>query len=211
MSTTSRTALIRAVRNCNKLLHQQAYSSTSSPPSTPQTSSPFASRHLLSVADLSTQELKTLVRNAHSQKQSIRSGSIPSSLLGALAGKTVAMTFSKRITRMRVLAESAVATMGGSGLFLSKEHIQLGVNESLKYTSIELSSIVSAIVARVGAHSDVAGLAAHSTVPVINALSDKFHPMQALPISSPSTRLSHHQGGPETAARARHYRWDWTG
>ncbi len=70
--------------------------------------------------------------------------------------------------------------MGGSGLFLSKEDIQFGVNESLKDTSIVLSSMVSAIVARVGPHSDVAGLAAHSTVPVINALSDKFHPMQTI-------------------------------
>ena len=65
-------------------------------------------------------------------------------------------------------------------MFLGKEDIQLGVNESLHDTSVVISSMVSAIVARVGPHSDVANLAKHSTVPVINALSDAFHPMQTI-------------------------------
>ena len=154
-------------------LQTRRYSTSSTPPT-----SPFAPRHFLSIADVSSAELTTLVRNAHSHKQSIKSGSIPKPLLGALAGKTVAIPFSKRSTRTRVSTEAAIATMGGTGLFLSKEDIQLGVNESLKDTSIVLSSMVSGIVARVGPHSDVAGLAQHSTVPVINALSNKFHPMQ---------------------------------
>ncbi|KAL8711579.1 MAG: hypothetical protein Q9220_003989 [cf. Caloplaca sp. 1 TL-2023] len=90
------------------------------------------------------------------------------------------MTFSKRSTRTRVSTEGAIATMGGHPMFLGKEDIQLGVNESLYDTSVVISSMVSAIVARVGPHSDVAGLAQSSTVPVINALSDQFHPMQTL-------------------------------
>lgn len=65
-------------------------------------------------------------------------------------------------------------------MFLGKEDIQLGVNESLHDTSVIISSMVAGIVARVGPHSDIAGLAQHSTVPVINALSDKFHPMQTI-------------------------------
>lgn len=65
-------------------------------------------------------------------------------------------------------------------MFLGKEDIQLGVNESLYDTSLVISSMVAAIVARVGPHSDVAALAQHSTVPVINALSDKFHPLQTI-------------------------------
>ena len=65
-------------------------------------------------------------------------------------------------------------------MFLGKDDIQLGVNESLYDTSVIISSMVSAIVARVGPHSDVADLAKHSTVPVINALSDAFHPLQTL-------------------------------
>ncbi|KAI4179397.1 MAG: hypothetical protein L6R41_007864 [Letrouitia leprolyta] len=151
------------------------YSTTSTPPT-----SPFAPRHFLSIADLSSTELTTLVRNASLRKQAIKSGSIPKSLLGALSGKTVAMLFNKRSTRTRVSTESAVTTLGGNPMFLSKEDIQLGVNESLYDTSVIISSMVAAIVARVGPHSDIAGLAQHSTVPVINALSDKFHPMQTI-------------------------------
>ena len=90
------------------------------------------------------------------------------------------MTFSKRSTRTRVSTEAAVVTMGGHPIFLGKDDIQLGVNESLYDTSVVISSMVSAIVARVGPHSDVACLAKHSTVPVINALSDVFHPMQTI-------------------------------
>ena len=155
--------------------HCCKYSTASTPPT-----SPFAPRHFLSIADLSSTELTTLVRNASLHKQAIKSGSIPKTLLGALSGKTVAMPFSKRSTRTRVSTESAVATLGGNPMFLGKEDIQLGVNESLHDTSVIISSMVAAIVARVGPHSDIAGLAQHSTVPVINALSDKFHPMQTI-------------------------------
>ena len=120
------------------------------------------------------------MRNAYFHKQAVKSGSIHTSPLGTLTGKTVAMTFNKRSTRTRVSTESAVVTMGGHPMFLGKEDIQLGVNESLYDTSVVISSMVSAIVARVGPHSDVADLAKHSTVPVINALSDAFHPMQTI-------------------------------
>ena len=65
-------------------------------------------------------------------------------------------------------------------MFLGKDDIQLGVNESLYDTAVVISSMVSAIVARVAAHSDVADMAKHSTVPVFNALSDDFHPFQAI-------------------------------
>ena len=110
----------------------------------------------------------------------MKSGSVPKSLLGALAGKNVALMFHKRSTRTRVSTESAVATMGGSSMFLGKDDIQLGVNESLYDTAVVISSMVSAIVARVAAHADIADLAKHSTVPVLNALSDDFHPFQAI-------------------------------
>ncbi|KAL8867559.1 MAG: hypothetical protein Q9174_005586 [Haloplaca sp. 1 TL-2023] len=151
------------------------YSTPSHPPT-----SPFAPRHLLSIADLTSTELTTLVRNAFLHKQAIKSGSVPKNLLGALSGKTVAMSFSKRSTRTRVSTEGAIAMLGGHPMFLGKEDIQLGVNESLYDTSVVISSMVSAIVARVGPHSDIAGLAQHSTVPVINGLSDKFHPLQTI-------------------------------
>jgi ornithine carbamoyltransferase len=156
------------------------YSLASSPANPPV--SPFAPRHLLSIADLTPAELTTLVRNAHRHKTEIKSGTgeIPHGLRGGLAGKTVAMTFSKRSTRTRVSTEGAIAALGGNPMFLGKDDIQLGVNESLYDTSVVISSMTAAIVARVGPHSDVADLAKHSSVPVINALSDLYHPLQIL-------------------------------
>lgn len=65
-------------------------------------------------------------------------------------------------------------------MFLGSQDIQLGVNESLYDTSVVISSMVSAMVARVNAHDDVANLAKHSSVPVINALSDLYHPLQTI-------------------------------
>lgn len=65
-------------------------------------------------------------------------------------------------------------------MFLGKDDIQLGVNESLYDTSLVISSMTSCMVARVGPHSDVAGLAKNSAVPVINALSDLYHPLQII-------------------------------
>ncbi|KAJ5556456.1 Ornithine carbamoyltransferase [Penicillium frequentans] len=140
----------------------------------------LAPRHLLSIADLTPAEFATLVRNAKSHKQAIKSGAIPQSLLGSLSGKTVAMMFNKRSTRTRVSTEAATVQMGGHPMFLGKEDIQLGVNESLYDTSVVISSMVSCIVARVAKHSDVADLAKHSSVPVINALCDSYHPLQII-------------------------------
>jgi len=151
------------------------YSSSASP-----VTSPFAPRHFLSIADLTPAELTALVRNASSHKTAIKSGSVPKSLLGSLNGKTVAMMFNKRSTRTRVSTEAAVATMGGHAMFLGKDDIQLGVNESLYDTSLVISSMTSCMVARVGPHSDVADLAKHSSVPVINALSNDYHPLQTI-------------------------------
>lgn len=120
------------------------------------------------------------MRNASSYKTAIKSGSIPTKLLGSLSGKTIAMMFNKRSTRTRVSTEAAVTTMGGHPMFLGKDDIQLGVNESLYDTSLVISSMTSCMVARVGPHSDVADLAKHSSVPVINALSNDYHPLQII-------------------------------
>ncbi|CAF9914399.1 ornithine carbamoyltransferase [Imshaugia aleurites] len=163
------------IRSSLKQLQQRTYSSPASP-----STSPFAPRHLLSIADLSSTELTSLVRNAESHKRAVKSGSIPTSLLGALTGKTVAMTFNKRSTRTRVSTEAAVAMLGGHPLFLGKEDIQLGVNESLHDTATVISSMVAAWVMRCGDHSDILQASKASSVPIINALSDDFHPMQTV-------------------------------
>ncbi|KAL9125078.1 MAG: hypothetical protein Q9217_005661 [Psora testacea] len=110
----------------------------------------------------------------------MKSGSMPRALLGALSGQTIAMTFNKRSTRTRISTEGAVVALGGHPMFLSKDDIQLGVNESLYDTAMVVSSMVSAWFARVGNHSVVADLAKTSKVPIINALSDSFHPLQTI-------------------------------
>ncbi|KAK1775568.1 Aspartate/ornithine carbamoyltransferase [Copromyces sp. CBS 386.78] len=145
-----------------------------------------APRHLLSISQLSPAEFSKLVLNASAYKQATKAafaagpGQVPQTLDGKLKGRTVAMMFSKRSTRTRVSTEAAVALMGGHPMFLGKDDIQLGVNESLYDTSKVISSMTSCMVARVGPHSDVADLAKDSSVPVINALSDDFHPLQAI-------------------------------
>ncbi|CZS98668.1 probable ornithine carbamoyltransferase precursor [Rhynchosporium agropyri] len=169
---------LRPARAALQHISRRNYSLSPSP-ATPLTS-PFAPRHLLSIADLTPSEFTALVRNASSSKTSIKSGSIPPKLQGALSGKTIAMMFNKRSTRTRVSTEAAVTTMGGHAMFLGKDDIQLGVNESLYDTSLVISSMTSCMVARVGPHSDVADLAKYSSVPVINALSEDYHPLQTI-------------------------------
>ncbi|CAG8977024.1 hypothetical protein HYALB_00008882 [Hymenoscyphus albidus] len=165
-STTLRPAL-RALQQLQKRTY-----STPTPTAKP--------RHLLSVADLTPTEFTSLVRNASSHKTAIKAGTTPAGLKDTLNGKTIAMMFSKRSTRTRVSTEAAITTMGGHPMFLGSGDIQLGVNESLYDTSVVISSMVSAMVARVGGHHEVAGLAEHSSVPVINALSNDFHPLQTI-------------------------------
>lgn len=153
--------------------------SSASSPAQPITS-PFAPRHFLSIADLTTAELTKLVQNARAHKVSIKSGVVPENLQGALHGQTIAMMFNKRSTRTRVSSEAAITRLGGHPMFLGKDDIQFGVNESLYDTSVVISSMVQCMVARVGAHSDIENLAKHSTVPVINALSNDYHPLQII-------------------------------
>ncbi|KAL2073186.1 hypothetical protein VTL71DRAFT_10510 [Oculimacula yallundae] len=172
------TSHLRPARAALQQLSKRNYSLAPSP-ATPLTS-PFAPRHLLSIADLTPTELTTLVRNASSHKTAIKSSSAPLHFQKALSGKTVAMMFNKRSTRTRVSTEAAVTSMGGHPMFLGKDDIQLGVNESLYDTSLVISSMTSCMVARVGPHSDVADLAKYSSVPVINALSEDYHPLQTI-------------------------------
>jgi len=82
-------------------------------------------------------------------------------------------------------------------MFLGKNDIQLGVNESLYDTSLIISSMTSCMVARVGPHSDVADLAKHSSVPVINALSNDFHPLQIT-----ADFLTIHEAFPSSVSRS---------
>ncbi|CAG8708998.1 12185_t:CDS:2, partial [Racocetra fulgida] len=127
--------------------------------------------HYITHADLTSQQIYNLLTLAIQHKYNVKYLNKKSDQ--PLSGKTLAIMFSKRSTRTRVATETAP-------MFLGSQDIQLGVNESLLDTSKVVSSMVNGIMARVGSHSDIETLAKYSTVPVINALSDKYHPTQIL-------------------------------
>lgn len=133
-------------------------------------------RDMLSLKDFTPEEIRFLLDEAKRLKQDFKTGKrdMP------LAGKTLGMIFQKRSTRTRVSTETAMYFLGGHALFLSASDIQLGAGETIKDTARVLSRMVHGILARVYAHSDVEELAKYSSVPVINALSDKYHPLQIL-------------------------------
>ncbi|KAL5480239.1 ARG3 [Sanghuangporus weigelae] len=98
----------------------------------------------------------------------------------SLRNTSIALLFSKRSTRTRVSAETAAQLLGGQAIFLGKDDIQLGVNESARDTARILSGMCQGIFARVGDHSEIEELAKYAEVPVINALSSLWHPTQVL-------------------------------
>lgn len=130
-------------------------------------------RHLLSLMDWTGEDLRALLDLAGRIKRE------PLAQRGALAGRTLAMIFQKPSTRTRVSFQVAMTRLGGAAMFLSPADMQLGRGETIEDTARVLSRYVDAIMARVFAHADVERLAA-GTVPVINGLSDRLHPCQAL-------------------------------
>jgi ornithine carbamoyltransferase len=131
-------------------------------------------RHYLSVADLNPDAVLALLDRALELKRFSNPDEKP------LNGKTAALVFQKPSLRTRVSFEVAMLELGGHAVYLSPAEIQLGQREGVVDAARVLSRYVDAIVARVFLHSEVAGLAAHATVPVINALSDREHPCQIL-------------------------------
>lgn len=135
-------------------------------------------RHLISISDLTTPEFKSLVNRAAHHKKLIKSKQKPATL--PLQGELAALLFTKRSTRTRISSEGAAAYFGAQPMFLGKEDIQLGVNESFYDTTKVISSMTSCIFARVNSHADIQQLCEHSSVPIINSLCDRYHPLQAI-------------------------------
>ena len=97
-----------------------------------------------------------------------------------LPGRALGMIFQKPSTRTRVSFEVGIAQLGGFGLYLRADDLQLGRGETIRDTAVVLSRYLDAIVIRTFAQSDVEELAAHASIPVINGLTDSSHPCQAL-------------------------------
>jgi ornithine carbamoyltransferase len=97
-----------------------------------------------------------------------------------LPGRTLGMIFQKPSTRTRVSFEVGIAQLGGTGLYLAAGDLQLGRGETIKDTARVLSRYLDGIMIRTFKQADVDELAAHADVPVINGLTDEFHPCQAL-------------------------------
>ena len=131
-------------------------------------------KHLLSLDDLSTDELIDILDYADHLKANRGKHE------QMLSGKSIAMIFSKSSTRTRVSFEVGINELGANAMFFDKGALQLGRGEPISDTARVLTRYVHGIVIRYHEHEDVVELAEHCTVPVINALTDKFHPCQLL-------------------------------
>lgn len=137
---------------------------------------PFKGRSLLNWIDWTPNEINTLLDLAIQVKAESHKGEIHQRFLG----KTIALIFEKRSTRTRSSFETAFAEEGGHPVFMSTDDIQLGAKESVKDTARVLGRMFSAIEFRGFKQSHVEELAEYSGIPVINGLTDEFHPTQAL-------------------------------
>lgn len=123
--------------------------------------------HLMTLADLSVPQIQATLRHSSTLKQYSRpwlepQGSIPKKKFSklklpsqSLFNKTIALLFSKRSTRTRLAAETSATLLGGRALFLGKEDIQLGVNESPRDTARVIGGMCQGIFARVGEHEEI--------------------------------------------------------
>ncbi len=133
-------------------------------------------KHLLSLNDLSSDEINDLLKLSEKLKRQTKEG-VQHHLL---KGKTLGMIFSKSSTRTRVSFEVGMYQLGGYSLFLSSNDIQLGRGESIFDTANVLSRYIDGIMIRTFKQSDVEDLAKYGSIPVINGLTDEMHPCQIL-------------------------------
>lgn len=134
----------------------------------------MSKKDFLTLKDFSQQEILHLLNIAISYKAA------PHRYRNALNGHLIGMIFEKPSTRTRVSLEGAALRLGAHAIYLSPRDTQLGRGESIEDTSKVLSRYVDLITARVFSHASLEALAKKGSIPVINALSDRFHPAQVL-------------------------------
>ncbi len=131
-------------------------------------------RHFISLLDLTSEQLRTLIHRAIELKNNRDPDYQP------LKGQVLAMIFEKSSTRTRISFEAGMTHFGGSAIFLSPRDTQLGRGEPLEDSARVISSMVDCIMLRTHSHDTVTTFAKHSSVPVINGLTDLLHPCQLL-------------------------------
>ena len=131
-------------------------------------------KDFIALTDFSSDELTGMLDLADRIKQS------PQEFDSALKGKTLGMIFNKKSTRTRISFQVGISQLGGTGLFLGPEDMQLARGETISDTAKVLSRFLDGIMIRTFSHSDVLDLAKYASVPVINGLTDYNHPCQAL-------------------------------
>lgn len=131
-------------------------------------------RHFISLLDLSSNEFRALIQRAIELKNKRDPDFQP------LKGQVLAMIFEKSSTRTRISFETGMTHFGGSALFLSPRDTQLGRGEPISDSARVISSMVNCIMLRTNEHATVTEFAKHSSVPVINGLTDLLHPCQLL-------------------------------
>ncbi len=133
-------------------------------------------RHVLSITDLSPEDIRRVLAEATRLKRTRGMGS----MVQPMRGKTLIMVFEKPSLRTHASFDVGMFELGGHALYLGPEHIGLGLREPVEHAARVLSRMGSAIMARVFDHGTLIELAKHSSVPVINGLSDLEHPCQIL-------------------------------
>ncbi|NRP51605.1 Ornithine carbamoyltransferase [Marinobacterium sp. xm-v-242] len=136
----------------------------------------MGTRHFLTLLDLTPEELNKLINRAIELKRMRNAGEI----YEPLKNRVMAMIFEKSSTRTRVSFEAGMAQFGGHAMFLSPRDTQLGRGEPIEDSARVISSMVDVVMIRTFSHELVETFAANSKVPVINALTDEFHPCQLL-------------------------------
>jgi len=134
------------------------------------------SRHFLTLLDLSAAELRRLIARAIELKALNKAGAIHE----PFKHKVLAMVFEKSSTRTRMSFEVGMAQLGGHAIFLSPRDTQLGRGEAIEDTARVLSRMADVVMIRTFEHEKIERFAEFSSVPVINALTDRYHPCQLL-------------------------------
>ena len=133
-------------------------------------------KDLLTLLDYTSQEVQDLILLATQLKKLTKEGKCPR----LLEGKTLGMIFEKSSTRTRVSFEVGMQQLGGYGMYMNARDMQIGRGEPISDTGRVLSGYLDGIMIRANSHEMVKELAEHASIPVINGLTDIFHPCQAL-------------------------------